>query len=153
MRVGLESGFCWTRIRMLFGFHKSEMGGFFDDSSGYRRVPRWLIWIHVYIYTYTHCIHIRQRYAYTYAMVYVYIYIYIYIYTHSQYINMYNIYTPDGDFESVKINHSCVKSSIVAGQQIMVGWWSTEIMILVYQLGERGFKWHLSSFQGLGDYK
>lgn len=47
--------------------------------------------------------------------------IYIYIYTHSQYINMYNIYTPDGDFESVKINHSCVKSSIVAGQQIMVG--------------------------------
>lgn len=62
-------------------------------------------------------IYIRQRYAYTYAMVYV----YIYIYTHSQYINMYNIYTPDGDFESVKINHSCVKSSIVAGQQIMVG--------------------------------
>ena len=155
MRVGLESGFCWTRIRMLFGFHKSEMGGFFDDSSGYRRVPRWLIWIHVYIYTYIYTLYTHKTEICIYICngICLHIYIHIYIYTHSQYINMYNIYTPDGDFESVKINLSCVKSSIVAGQQIMVGWWSTEIMILVYQLGERGFKWHLSSFQGLGDYK
>ena len=130
----------WADFSMIL----PATGGSPGDLSGY---------MYIYIHIYTHCIHIRQRYAYTYAMVYVYIYIYIYIYTHSQYINMYNIYTPDGDFESVKINHSCVKSSIVAGQQIMVGWWSTEIMILVYQLGERGFKWHLSSFQGLGDYK
>ena len=130
----------WADFSMIL----PATGGSPGDLSGY-------MYIYTYIYTlYTHkteiCIYICNGIC-------LHIYIYIYIYTHSQYINMYNIYTPDGDFESVKINHSCVKSSIVAGQQIMVGWWSTEIMILVYQLGERGFKWHLSSFQGLGDYK